>query len=272
MASPENPEAEAAAAITTFNGAVARVGESTTTRAGRAARAFTNRRKTSGFALSTFLRPYGDGVSDFTLTRGPRQGDHVFEVPVIPLYPYQLLNRETPVVEADIAKTMALVEQFPFPENVDRVEQAKQDPSWGYQNRWAVVYDRALRVQEEWLAEHPAELPVRIDPKKTDRDEVIKNLLGYGRYYADISKTDFLDALDRVPPGLYPPHVFDSFKTDPLFFIIHRHRAVHSVYADAKELYGEKEFNTLSADERARRCAPLYVQKALDYLPVGASN
>jgi hypothetical protein len=263
MAQPENPQALLDQTLTST---LARVRDAGVLGVSNAARRIENLRRSQGLATVEGF-PYGEAVSDFNLAYAFRSGDMLFNVPVITMNPTYLLGRNANAVTADIVKTIAIADQFPF--TAAQREYARQNPSFGYQRRLAVVYDEALTAQEQWLETNDADLPTRLDPRKTDRDEVIKNLLGYGRYYADIGFTDFLAGVEKAEEmGAYPQSFLDTMKSDPLFFLLLRKKVVHSVYANAKEIHGEETFNDFSADKRAELCAPLYLQQAFEYQQV----
>ena len=195
-----------------------------------------NRRETRVIATDSIPT-----VTDFNLVEYI-PGDNGYYAPAIFVNIEKILVSTSEEIQADLARTVAIADQF---------------PANGFERRYREVYGRALDAQEQWLDRTSSASEIELDPRKTDREVLLKMLLGEERYYGDVGIEDWQKAVDGDMKGskmdLNRTNLLNRLRVNLDHFIVVRHRFVPMNFQTAIEHLGEKRYKEeWSHDERAK--------------------
>lgn len=165
------------------------------------------------------------------------------------------------VVVADIPKLMAA-----SPENVDAdlvrtLAIADQYPERGFQRRLRTVYEEALKLQTSWL-EKTGPGDVEYDPRRWDKDGLIKDLLGEARFYSDCGFDDWKKAIEdhrklEKNPGVVKE--LNMLENSAAHFMTFRQRYSSMNYQMALQAGKQRFIDEMGQDERALTTASLFM-------------
>jgi hypothetical protein len=117
-------------------------------------------------------------VTGFDLAAVP--GPQSMYAPVVVMDLGKVLGSRSELIKGDLVRTIAIADQYPVN---------------GFQRRYKEVYTTALEAQTNWL-ETTRTPTVPLDPRTTDREALLRTLLGDARYFSDVGFQDWQKAIE----------------------------------------------------------------------------
>ena len=154
----------------------------------------------------------------------------------------KILGGRQESIKGDLARTLAVADQYPFN---------------GFQRKYRAVYEDALQVQTEWL-DRTSTPNIPLDPRTTDRETLLRSLVGDARYFSDVGFEDWQKAIEdyrRSGQDISVIPMLDQLKDATGHFIVMRQRFVPMNYQVARQRIGEDYATKWDAEKRTEAMA-----------------